>query len=631
MIFQWGRVTSYFAGGFAAPSPFGGARPSSITPVFISSTAQVFEPTFLGGGSTATALFINGVGPISYMTHPGGDPASTGLSGATGLTAPQITRILGQRGSFVFAVLSSNIGFVPQAYQEVVFYRRGKRRFGGFITIVSDTVIQSTALRQFGVTCVDYNGYLDRVVIAKLYTISTGSLISIIIADFVNSFLGPDFGITYTFAGDPFVAIPQILFHYVTMQSAVTQLLRNASGWYVNIDDYKVLTFRQQGASPAAPYSLSDTSRNWQTMSATQQNSEYRNRQWVLPSVNTQSFQVDSFTGDGSTTSFITQYVLTATPVVAVSGTVQNVLELSQIGSGKPYDWYWILQGQGVFQKASDTPLGIGVSLTVTYPAPFQLAVMAENASEIARVGLVEAIEQPTDLIDQTTAENLAAALLANYCPSVPSQIEFITNEIIEATAGGWVETGSLLTSSTTAPLTSGAYLVQEIDSTEIDLTFWQHHITARLQNGATDYQSVLSKLTQQALSAANNNNQTVLVFELAVTISGITNPGLATGVPPNVQINPKPGVISAWKIIFPTTPPQGADILIDIKQNGTSIFASGVYVDLPAGQTTEEDGNYFNGGNVKVLTGDLFTLNVVQVGSTTPGSDGVLQLIILN
>ena len=76
-------------------------------------------------------------------------------------------------------------------------------------------------------------------------------------------------------------------------------------------------------------------------------------------------------------------------------------------------------------------------------------------------------------------------------------------------------------------------------------------------------------------------------------------------------------------------TPPTGAALELDILQNGASIFPVGITADLPDGQATEEDGNQFKSANLPVNLGDQFTVNVIQVGSTIPGSDGVLQLIV--
>src|SRR5262249_43702700 len=143
----------------------------------------------------------------------------------------------------------------------------------------------------------------------------------------------------------------------------------------------------------------------------------------------------------------------------------------------------------------------------------------------IARVGLVEAIYSPTDAVDQIQAQNIADALLASYCPGTPEEIQFSTNEIIETVDGGWLEPGDLIDVDLTAPLADGNYLVQQINSQEQDLTVWRHQIIARLQNGPSDGQTLLAKVTQQALTQPNNSDMLTFTFELAITIPGLTNP----------------------------------------------------------------------------------------------------------
>lgn len=607
----------------------GGVVRQTVQPFFIASRAAVYLPTFLNPVADAQ-LFINGLS-INWLANPGDMRSSSGLATGVSLASLTITKTLGQSGTMTFAMLST-AGALPQAYDEVIFYRFGIRRFGGFVAAVSDVLIVSTHLREYGVQCTDNMGLLDRVVVAKYYTIPMSGSVIIVIDDFVFSYLNPDFGVTLgTYEGQPAVAIGPILFHYVLMSSAVAQLLQQASGWYVIIDAYKVLHLRNQAnGRPVAPYSLSNSVANFEACAATESNSEYRNKQWVLPSVNTQSFWTDTRTGDGATRVFETQYPLNLAPVVTVAGVAQRVTVLG--AWTLPWDFYYISGGIGVFSNPANPPVGAGVQVLITYPSPFQLAVSAENDAEIARVGLVEAIYSPTDAINQVQAQNLADAILANYCPSVPSELEYNTNEIIEHFSGGWVEPGDTLASvNLTEPLASGDYLVQSITSQMIDLAVFKHNIVARLQNGATDYAAVLAKLTQQALSQSNNTDQVTLTFEIGTTVIGLTNPGLSTGVQPNVQIYPQaaPGVIAGWTLVFPVSPPTGAALLIDILQNGVSIFPTGVYATMPDSQTTEEDGAYFKTANIIVNLGDQFTLNVVQVGSTFGGADGVLQVVV--
>lgn len=615
----------------------GGVVESIIQPLFAARSTVVYEPTFLIGGHGGlpadAQLYINGK-LVQWLANPG-DAASTGnLTSGVAFSSLTITKILGQKGTFTFAFLSTN-GTLPQAYDDVVYYRHGIRRFGGFVTSVTDALIVMTDKREYGVSCVDYNGLLDRIVVAKYYTLPQSGIISIVLFDFWQSFLFPDFGVTFTYFefGDPEVTVGPLLFHYLLMSAAIAQLIQNASGWYVNIDAYKHMIFQKQGSGAAASYSLTDTSDNFESIAVTQDNSQYRNRQFVLPSVATQSVQLDSFVGDGVKTSFITQYNLQDAPIVYLDSVVQKVTALGDWAD--PYDWYYIPGGQGIFQNPTAAPIVAPHTITVAYPGPFQLAAVAENAAEIALRGPVENIYSPTDVITQIEAQAMADALLANYCPSIPSQVEFNTNEIIEKIAGGWLEPGDMILVETTAPLAAGSllpYLVQQITSQENQLTVWKHNVIARLQDGATDYQSTLQRITQAALSQANTQNTEVATFPpLAPTYPGVNNPGLQGGPVNSVYIFASPGVFASWSALFRTAP-LGTASAIDIELNGLSILpASGGKVLIEPGSDGVVISSFQFGDASEPLTykaGDTLQLYVLSAGgeSAASGTDGVLS-----
>jgi hypothetical protein len=76
-------------------------------------------------------------------------------------------------------------------------------------------------------------------------------------------------------------------------------------------------------------------------------------------------------------------------------------------------------------------------------------------------------------------------------------------------------------------------------------------------------------------------------------------------------------------------TPPTGAALIIDIKKNGTSIWNS-----TPANRlqlaATASTGTQTSFDTTTVAEGDLFTIDVAQVGSTVPGQDVTVQLLLV-
>ena len=73
--------------------------------------------------------------------------------------------------------------------------------------------------------------------------------------------------------------------------------------------------------------------------------------------------------------------------------------------------------------------------------------------------------------------------------------------------------------------------------------------------------------------------------------------------------------------------PPVGANLQIDIRRNGASIFT--VMPAIGAGATTKTVAEVFNGTNT-LAKGDVLTLDIKTVGSTTAGGDDLLITVIL-
>lgn len=73
-------------------------------------------------------------------------------------------------------------------------------------------------------------------------------------------------------------------------------------------------------------------------------------------------------------------------------------------------------------------------------------------------------------------------------------------------------------------------------------------------------------------------------------------------------------------------TAPTGADLIIDINKNGTSIWSStqANRVKITAGNTT---GSQTSFDTTSLAEGDLLTIDVDQVGSTVSGADITIEL----
>lgn len=125
------------------------------------------------------------------------------------------------------------------------------------------------------------------------------------------------------------------------------------------------------------------------------------------------------------------------------------------------------------------------------------------------------------------------------------------------------------------------------------------------------------------------NLDQERATFILANAIPGVASRALATGVDvTNPWYAQKDlSVVESVSIVF-GTPPDGGSVKVDIKQNGTSIFAAGIYLEVPSGITDVVRVNSFRESPLTVERDDKFTVDVVEVGSDFPGCNGVVNLI---
>ncbi len=237
---------------------------------------------------------------------------------------------------------------------------------------------------------------------------------------------------------------------------------------------------------------------------------------------------------------------------------------------------------------------------------------------------------QPQNVFDLTTAQAIGAGQLAAYCPNTPQTITFLTDEIDSSTLryatgedGRWLTPGMTITISKTIPaVTLGSFTVQEISSQEEGLTHFRHTVTVRSNQGSLDQMGSILTLSNQALAASNNNATETAGIEFVQSME--------VGDPGKFWIFLYDGILSYWSIAFPNDPPTGSSIIVDALVNGVSILpaSSARKIVLPDGQASEEQGYIFVSVNHAVKKGDVMTWNVLQVGSTNPGSGGQVKVV---
>jgi hypothetical protein len=651
-----GAASLIFTGGSPVVSPI--LSPGPDTLVFTGGTPTVdldfptFDPgpdtlTFTGGTPTVSLSITLSPGPADITFFPQGASISLIRTVGTGDqlfigstqyewvdTTFNITKVLSGAWSASFDLIHTG-GTKPQRNEPVAMFVDSVKRFGGVVESITESAIKGSFTHSvLHVKCRGFQVYTDRRIIAKLFTLPIGAFSGIIVYEIWREYLAPTFGTSFDGNGNPLQFVGEQLFHYITVTEALNRMKAMTPGWDWWIDDNNKLHFEDTTPDSAtAPFTLRNTDRNVDDMSVTEDVGQFANKAWVLPTVDLESLRTDSGTGDGTNQVFATQYILNVKPLVYVDGVQQIVAESLDTGSTPGYQVVYVDGGIGVLFVTAP-PLGDVVE--IKYPNPFPLAFYAEDQASIAAVGLFESIKQSKDSVSKEAAEEEAAADLEMYATNgnFPVRVFYTYNSHNQS---AWLTPGMILDVDRTFPTALGLFTVEQVDSREeseesTGELFWRHSVTLRSNLGpVTNTQAI--RTFQTAGRIWVNRPPTLATFEVAQDIPGFTNPGLATGVQPQYYRFRGSGVISSWDFIAVNDPPEGASIIIDMVlspaatpeyANGTSIFPSGDAnkIVIPDGDSSEQNGFRFVTDSISYADGDYLYLNVIQVGSTNPGSN---------
>lgn len=526
--------------------------------------------------------------------------------------AANITKTLSSAWQAVFSIHHRAGGTMPDPGDSVAFFWESVKRFGGIVLSVTESAYPgSFACSLLTIQCTGYQNFCDRAIVAKLYTLPIGSVPAIIIFDIWQEHLA-QFGITIVYPQGAIVFIGEQVFWYITVTEAFNRLRELVAGWDWFIDDNLALKWgvASSGGFGTASFTLRNNNSNVDSMSVTRSNTRFRNKQWVLPSVDIQAVREETTTASAGQSIFNTTYTQTVTPIVKVNGVAQVV---SVFGSLPP-GWvvYWIPNGTGVFFAS---PPGAGATILVAYPSPFPLGFSAQDDASIAAVGLYEAVSQPRNIFSETAATQLAEELLEAYSDSgYPESVRFTYNSQQQSS---WLTPGLTIDVDRTFPTALGIYVVEQVSSILEKLNVWRHSVTLRLGKGDVTDAIVLGQFREDARRWVNTP-PVVCTFELGVVF---------TGLQPNTLRMRGSGVFSSWDARFLTDPPTGDDIVIDFLLNGASIFPAANRITIPDGDTTEQTGNVFTAENLPYADGDVIQMNIIQAGTTTPGANGLVHL----
>jgi len=501
------------------------------------------------------------------------------------------------------------------------------RIFGGLITKLVERFYTGQTAMEIDITCAGWGVYMERRVGHKFYTTFQGGVASILLAsitrDFLGSDSGDDTGLSVILSGSAGGTIGEYEVYAQKVSEAFRTLMRmiNADFW---VDHDKVIqVFPKSTGFEAAPFTLTDDDGNFESLSVERNVALRANRIYVKNSRPMKGLWIDSWAGDefpgpASGTAFPTTYFQVVKPIVKVNSVVQIVVLIGD-WSVPGWQWYYISGGTGVFQNLADAPLGGGDTIEIIYPSPLQFVYIAEDTAAIAADGLWEAIVEGKDLAGFDEMKVLGDGELLR------KKTNPIDATAVTRISGVWP--GQLLTINTSQPLLDDTLVVKSVRGTMVKGKYmkWTIKATNSQLQKPDSLNTFMAEMIQRDRQPVPRNRFSIHIA-LAEDIDGSTNPGLVTRLVPGARTVEESGWIREWHMGWETGAPFAADISIDIKLNGTTIFPATKAV-YEAGDTGIIVGFTFVTDNLEVARGDKITAESLTTDSTA--KNGWLDLII--
>jgi hypothetical protein len=321
------------------------------------------------------------------------------------------------RGRCTFAVLSSDASYRPDLDVDVVIEEDGVPIFGGLVAGVRErgaAGVKGDASIITEIDAVDYNVYTDFRIVSRTFPAGTvEDFLTIIVAEYLGAGF---YGVTLDAGQVTGPSLPELAIttmRLTELMNNVAQLTADAGEPFVwRIDESKVLSMYQPTSEPA-PFDIEDPLPIAEVRSditvEIKRGANYGNRIIVYIPPVSEANHVETFTGDGVATTFTLQY----TPAGFPTGggvTVDAVFEtLSLVGGGGMWEFDPVTNS---IERVVGTPAN-GAVITITFNGTFTVNVDAEDAGEIAAVGLREKLIMPDVLPSDVTAQQYADSELA--------------------------------------------------------------------------------------------------------------------------------------------------------------------------------------------------------------------------
>lgn len=123
------------------------------------------------------------------------------------------------------------------------------------------------------------------------------------------------------------------------------------------------------------------------TFSVSDENSEYRNKEYMIESTNKSVTQTRTFKGDGENQTWTLPLPLAEQPIIKIND-VEKTVGIGSVNTG--YDFYWNEGNNTISQDTSGTKLTSSDVLTVIFVGYYKIIVSTANYAEISKRSILE-------------------------------------------------------------------------------------------------------------------------------------------------------------------------------------------------------------------------------------------------
>ena len=409
--------------------------------------------------------------------------------------------------------------------------------FGGFVDIIEESIIgqRDKYFKQFKISCVDNHYLVNKRKIVKAFKDENISICVRWIIDNILVNEGISIGniesTTKTITKVcNFLSISDVLDEFADTCGFTWFIDINKKLYFIPITKYHS-PFDIEIVDGYSQYILDGT------LKIIDQNSEYRNTQYIRGSQAKTVLQTQTFKGDGTLQTFTVQYPIAEKPVIKVNG-VEKTVGISGVDDSTLYDWYWTKKSNQFSQSSNGTRLTSSDTLQIQYYGLYDMSVKAINFEEIDNLapidgssGIVEAVNDDSTLTTQTDAIKKANALLATFA--------VLGKTISFTTLSSGLEAGQLLHITSNIHNLNHDTLITDVRKFEED-TLLKYEITSIIGPTNDYWIKVFNKLAA-ARTQSNDSNTTDVIqifWEFTKNWTSEQIPNIWNSCNPGIAVN---------------------------------------------------------------------------------------------